>query len=203
MQRLTTTLLLAGIMTGGILLPTQAQEMPAAPVPKVAPAGAATTKQGDDSVQRITLQDALNLARKNSAQFQAAVTDAGVAREEKVQARAGLLPGVDFNTSGLYTQANALGNVRFIANNAPHEYISQGNVHEQLDLASMAAYRRTAALAAAAKARAEIATRGLVVTVVQRYFAVGAAEQIMETARRTARDGEEFLKLTQAAGKGR
>ena len=99
--------------------------------------------------------------------------------------------------STLYTQPNALGNVKFIANNAPHEYISQGNVHELLDMASVAAYRRTAALAAAAKARAEIATRGLVVTVVQSYFAVGAAEQVMETSRRTAQEGEAFLKLTQ------
>jgi outer membrane protein TolC len=64
-------------------------------------------------------------------------------------------------------------------------------------MASVAAYRRTAALAAAAKARAEIATRGLVVTVVQSYFAVGAAQQVMESAQRTAQDGEAFLKLTQ------
>jgi outer membrane protein TolC len=70
-------------------------------------------------------------------------------------------------------------------------------VHEAIDMAAVAAYRRTAALAAAAKARAEIATRGLVVTVVQSYFAVGAAQQVMESARRTAQDGEAFLKLTQ------
>lgn len=179
-----------------IELPLQAQEVPSAPVPKVAPAPT-TTGQASASVQRITLKDALELARKNSTQFQSAATDAGVAREDKVQARAGLLPGVDFNTSALYTQPNALGSVKFIANNAAHEYISQGNVHELLDMASVAAYRRTAALAAAAKARAEIATRGLVVTVVQSYFVVGAAELVLETSRRTAQEGEAFLKLTQ------
>jgi outer membrane protein TolC len=119
-----------------------------------------------------------------------------------VQARAGLLPGAAFNTSSLYTQLNGTGTVKFIANNVEHEYISQGNVHEVLDLAAVAAYRRTAALAAAAKARAEIATRGLVVTVVQSYFAVGAAEQVMESARRTAADGEAFLKLTQQLEQG-
>jgi outer membrane protein TolC len=194
--------LLAGFLSTGILPPLRAQEVPSAPVPKVAPAGAATSKPTDSSVQRITLQDALNLARKNSAQFQAATTEAGVAKEDRVQARAGLLPGVDFNTSSLYTQSNAAGNVKYIANNAPHEYISQGNVHQQLDLASVASYRRTAALAAAAKARAEIATRGLVVTVVQSYFAVGAAEQILGAARRTAEDGETFLKLTESLEKG-
>jgi outer membrane protein TolC len=181
-----------------IALPLCAQEVPSAPVPKVPPAPAATTTPANASLQRITLKDALDLARKNSTQFQSATTDAGLAREDKVQARAGLLPGADFNTSYLYTQTYSNKNtVKFIANNAPHEYISQGNVHELLDVAAVAAYRRTAALAAAAKARAEIATRGLVVTVVQGYFAVGAAEQVMESARRTAADGEAFLKLTQ------
>jgi outer membrane protein TolC len=196
MRRITTTLFLAGFASITVLLPLHAQQAPSAPVPKIAPAPATATL-ANASVQRITLKQALDLARKNSTQFQSAATDAGVAREDRVQARAGLLPGVDFNTSGLYTQPNSLGAVKFIANNAPHEYISQGNVHELLDMASVAAYRRTAALAAAAKARAEIATRGLVVTVVQSYFAVSAAEQVMESAQRTAQDGEAFLKLTQ------
>jgi hypothetical protein len=35
---------------------------------------------------RLTLQDALDRARKNSTQFQAAVTNAGLAREDKRQA---------------------------------------------------------------------------------------------------------------------
>jgi outer membrane protein TolC len=196
MRRITTTLFLTGFASITVLLPLHAQQAPSAPVPKIAPAPATATL-ANASVQRITLKQALDLARKNSTQFQSAATDAGVAREDRVQARAGLLPGVDFNTSGLYTQPNSLGAVKFIANNAPHEYISQGNVHELLDMASVAAYRRTAALAAAAKARAEIATRGLVVTVVQSYFAVSAAEQVMESAQRTAQDGEAFLKLTQ------
>jgi outer membrane protein TolC len=196
MRRITTTLFLTGFASITVLLPLHAQQAPSAPVPKIAPAPATATL-ANASVQRITLKQALDLARKNSTQFQSAATDAGVAREDRVQARAGLLPGVDFNTSGLYTQPNSLGAVKFIANNAPHEYISQGNVHELLDMASVAAYRRAAALAAAAKARAEIATRGLVVTVVQSYFAVSAAEQVMESAQRTAQDGEAFLKLTQ------
>jgi outer membrane protein TolC len=201
MRRITTSVLLTGFAAMAVALPLQAQEVPSAPVPKVAPAPAATTSP-NASVQRITLQDALDLARKNSTQFQSATTDAGLAREDKVQARAGLLPGAAFNTSSLYTQLNGTGTVKFIANNVEHEYISQGNVHEVLDLAAVAAYRRTAALAAAAKARAEIATRGLVVTVVQSYFAVGAAEQVMESARRTAADGEAFLKLTQQLEQG-
>src|SRR2546430_3788861 len=53
------------------------------------------------------------------------------------------------------TQARENG-VVFIANNAVHEYVSQGNIHESLDLASVSSFRRASALAAVAKARAEI-----------------------------------------------
>jgi len=151
---------------------------------------------------RITLQDALALARKNDPTFHAALADAGVAREDRAQARDILLPSASFTTSALYTEPNSAGGVRFIANNAPHEYVSQGNVHQQMDLASVAAYRRAAALAAAAKARAEIASRGLVVTVVQDYFAAEAAEQKLVSARRGAEEGDKFLQITRDLEKG-
>jgi len=52
-------------------------------------------------------------------------------------------------------------------------------------------------LAAAAKARAEIASRGLVVTVVQDYYAVAAAQQKLFSAQKTADEGDRFFKLTQ------
>jgi outer membrane protein TolC len=150
---------------------------------------------------RLTLQDALNLARKNDPTYHGALTEAGVAREDHAQSRDALLPGVNFTTSALYTQSNAKV-ARFIANNAAHEYVSQGNVHEVFDLATFSFYRRSAALAAAAKARAEVASRGLVVTVVQNYFAVAAAEQKLSVARRTADEGEKFFELTQNLEKG-
>jgi len=160
--------------------------------------------------QRITLQDAIALARKNDPTYHSSLTDAGMAREDRAQARDALLPTATFNTSALYSQPSNItvqtgpstSTVRFIANNAPHEYVSQGNVHEQLDLASFADYRRTAALAAAAKARSEIAARGLVVTVVQIYFAVEASEQKLASARQNAAEGENFLQLTQELEKG-
>src|SRR5712692_3658531 len=54
---------------------------------------------------RLTLQDALDLARKNSTQFQAALTSAGLAREDRTQARDALLPSVVYNNSAIYTQS--------------------------------------------------------------------------------------------------
>jgi len=147
---------------------------------------------------RLTLTDALERARRNSVTYQAAVMEAGIAHEDKKQAIAGLLPSVNYNNSVIYSQGNGVGNpVRFIANNAVHEYISQGNVHEVLDVAGFAEARRAAAAASAARARAEIASRGLVVTVVQSYYAAAAAQRKLEAAQKAADEGENFLKLTQ------
>jgi outer membrane protein TolC len=168
------------------------------------PANPAVTKEAQQAapaptpILRLTLQDALARARKNSTQFQAAQTDAAISRRDRYQAGTALLPSVNYNTQALYTQSNGPGNgVRYIANNAVHEYISQGNVHEVLDLASVSNFRRASAAAAVARARAEIASRGLVVTVVQNYYAVAAAQQKLQSAQKTADEGDRFFKLTQ------
>jgi outer membrane protein TolC len=153
---------------------------------------------------KLTLQDALERARKNSVQFQAALTDSAIARQDRFQAGTALLPSVVYNNQVLYTQAAPPAAamqtgfpVVFIANNALHEYVSQANIHESIDLASVSNFRRSAALAAAAKARAEVASRGLVVTVVQDYYAVAAAQQKLLSAQKTADEGDRFFKLTQ------
>lgn len=151
---------------------------------------------------RLTLEDALARAKKNSVQFQSAVTSAGLAREDKTQARDALLPSVAYNTQALYTQGNGAGGVRYIANNSVHEYISQGNVHEVLDLAVVSNFRKASAAAAVARAQAEIASRGLVVTVVQSYYAVAAMQQKLETTKKAADEGNNFFKLTQELEKG-
>src|SRR5579859_4450588 len=52
----------------------------------------------------ITLQDALQRARQNDPQYHDSITQLGLAREDRVQARAGLLPDVNFTSSFLYTQ---------------------------------------------------------------------------------------------------
>jgi outer membrane protein TolC len=153
----------------------------------------------ENPLLRLTLQEALDRARHNSVTFQAAATEAEIAHQDKKQAVAALLPSVNYDNSAIYTEGSGAGNnsVRFIANNAVHEYISQGNVHQALDVAAFGEARRATALAAAARNRAEIAARGLVVTVVQDYFAVAAARAKVEVAQRAAGEGERFLSLTQ------
>jgi outer membrane protein TolC len=147
--------------------------------------------------RRLTLQDALALARKNSTQFQAAQTDAAISRQDRYQAATALLPSVNYNNQALYTQSNGPGNpVRYIANNAVHEYISQANVHEAIDLAGISNLRRASAVAALLRARAEIASRGLVVTVVQGYYSLAAAQQKLQSAQKASDEGGRFFKLT-------
>jgi outer membrane protein TolC len=153
---------------------------------------------------RVTLREALDRARKNSTQLQAALTTAALGREDQTQARDTLLPSVTYNNSASYTQgtgASALASsgtaAVFIANSAVHEYVSQANVHEAVDLVTIQNYRRAAAAAALARAKADIASRGLVVTVVRNYYTAAAAEEKLKIAQRIAEEGNNFLKTTQ------
>jgi outer membrane protein TolC len=171
------------------------------------PGGAGQTPSNAPLV--LTLQDALQRARSNSPQFQSALTDLGVAREERVQSRAGLLPNVNYTTQVLYTQpAQAAGQtalgipVRFIANNFPHEYVAQGIVHQVISPGLVAEYRRTGALVALAKAKAEIAARGLVVTVVQAYYGYVVAQRKYATEQRAATEAQHFFEISQKLERG-
>jgi outer membrane protein TolC len=163
----------------------------------------------------ITLQDALQRARQNDPQYRsAAVTDLGLAREDRVQARAALLPNVNYNNSFIYTEGtggvpascatSTLGcpTSRFIANNGVHEYISQANAHEALSLTNFADYRRSSAALAQARAKAEIARRGLVVTVTQAYYGLVVAQRKYSTAQRAAAEAARFLDISQKLENG-
>jgi len=169
---------------------------------------AAPPRNGE--VLRLTFQQALELARKNATQFQAAVVNAGVLHEDAKQARNTLLPTVSYDNSALYTQGTpgfvsavpGAPPVIFIANNSPHEYVSQANIHEAIDMSALGNWRRASAAAAVARAQVEIARRGLVVTVAQNYYKVGAAEHKLETARLAAGEGDKFFQLTQKLENG-
>jgi len=207
-------LLIIGVLGGAVRTPaqqSQTQQTPSGPLqsqpPPTTPVSAnqSSTSTTSGSTLRLTFQGALELARKNSTQFQAAVTNYGIVREDRAQARDALLPSVNYDNSVIYTQSSGAlpaavpgaPPVIFIANNAVHEYLSQANVHEAIDITAFANWRRSAAAASVARAQMEIAARGLVVTVAQNYYKVGAQERKLETARRGAEEGERFFKLTQ------
>lgn len=160
-----------------------AQQNPA-PLPSAAPA------------PPITLQDVLQRAKANSVQFLAAQAESALAKEDRVQARAALLPNVWYNNQFLYTEGNGTPSGRFIANNAVHEYVSQGNAHELISLEQFATYRRTSAAEAVARAKAEIAARGLVVTAVDDFYTLVAAQRKFVDANLAATEAFNFLNLS-------
>lgn len=163
----------------------------------------------------LTLQDALKLARANSIPFQSSLAEQGVAHEGRVQARAALLPNVGYHNEIIYTQpaeaptgsANpgetASASVpRFIANNAVHEYLSQGVAEEVIGVSQVADYRRAQTLEAVAAAKAEIAARGLVLTVVQSYYGYIAAQRKYASVQLAASEAERFLDLSRKLESG-
>jgi len=170
-------------------------------------AGIAQTPQVDINVDSsqvatrapltITLQDAIARARKIDPQFRAALTEFGLAKEDRVQSRANLLPNVNYNAQFLYTEGNGTAAGRFIANNGVHEYLSQGNAHQSLSLADVADYRRTQAAEVVAKARSEIAARGLLVTVMQAYYGFVVDQRKYATAQRANDEAQHFLDISQ------
>jgi outer membrane protein TolC len=147
----------------------------------------------------VTLADALERARKNDAQFLAAQSDARSAHEDRVQARAARLPGVNFRTDYLGTQGNGvLPSGRFVTNDGVHVYRSWGVVHEDLSANTWigTTARRATAAEAIAQARAEIAQRGLTVTVTRSYYALVVSQRKYATAQQGLENAKRFFDLT-------
>jgi outer membrane protein TolC len=150
----------------------------------------------------LTLQDALTRAKANDPQFRAALSELGLAHQDVVQSRAGLLPNVNYNMQFIYTQGNGSPSGRYTANNGVHEYIAQGNVHQALSPGMLAEYRRVEAAEALSRAKSEIATRGLVVTVVQAYYGYVVAQRKYATAQKAASEADHFLGISQKLQNG-
>jgi len=199
----------------GILLavPGYGQDQPQIVAPSRVYGQVQTQTTADTGVPQaplvLTLQDALKRAKANSPEFRAALTELGVAHQDTVQSRAQLLPNVNYNMQFIYTQGNFVSNSptpapagRYIANNGVHEYIAQGNVHQALSPGMLADYRRVEAAEALARAKSEIATRGLVVTVVQAYYGYVVGERKYATAQKAASEADHFLGLSQKLQNG-
>jgi outer membrane protein TolC len=150
----------------------------------------------------LTLMDALARARANEPQYHAALTQYSVARQNRIQARAALLPEVSYNAGFLYTQGNNTSTGRYIGQNGVHEYISEGNAHQAISFQNVAEYRLASAEEALAKAESEVATRGLVVTVVEAYYGYVVAQRKYSTAQGAAAEAQHFFDITQKLERG-
>jgi outer membrane protein TolC len=146
----------------------------------------------------LTLSDALERARANDAQFQAVMTDAKIAGEDRVQAGALLLPAISATTQYLGTKGDTpLATGRFVSNDGVDLYRAWLVVHEEISPNMFTPKRRASAAEALALARLEIARRGLLVTVTERYYALVTSERKYAAAQQASQQAQRFLQIAQ------
>lgn len=174
--------------------------------PAVQPAGAERNAASTAPAPlTLTLHDALERAEQNDATFLSAVTDAELAREDRAQARATLLPAVGLRSEFLNTQGNGrIPTGRFVTNDGVHVYREWSVVHQDLSPSALTqiTYRRSMATEAVARAREEIARRGLAVTVTRAYYALVDAERKYSTAQQAFEQAQHFLTISQDLERG-
>jgi outer membrane protein TolC len=165
--------------------------------------GSKTREQASEEPLLLDLAGALQRARSYNQQFLSAGIATALAREDRIQAKAALLPTLNAFNQFIYTQGNGTPSGVFVANDGVHLYSEQAVVHaEPFDFARRAEYQRARWAEAAARARQDIAARGLVATVVQNYYGLVIARRREENARRTLDEVRSFLELTQKQERG-
>jgi outer membrane protein TolC len=151
----------------------------------------------------ITLQDALERARKNDPTYLSAVLDAKSASEDRVQARNALLPTISASTQYLNTQGDGgkISDGRFVTNDGIHVYRAWGVFHEDLSPGNYlgTGLKRAKAAEALAKAKSEIARRGLTVTVSKAFYGLVVAQRKYATSQQALDQAKHFFDLASAA----
>lgn len=151
----------------------------------------------------ITLQDALARARQYGTQIQSANLNALLAKEDRAQAKAATLPSLNAFNQFIYTEGNGTPSGVYVANDGVHVYNEQAQAHEELlSLVRRGEIHRAMAAEAVAKAKVEIAQRGLNLTVIQDYYAILSAQRKFANAQTSLRDAEQFLDISQKQEKG-
>jgi outer membrane protein TolC len=164
---------------------------------------ASTPAQTPQAPLTITLQDALARARQYGTQIQSANINALLAREDRAQAKAATLPSLNAFNQFIYTEANGTPSGVYVANDGVHVYNEQAQVHQELlSLVRHGEIRRAMAAEAVAKAKAEVAVRGLNATVIQDYYAIVSAQRRFANAQTSLREADQFLDISQKQEKG-
>ncbi|HUI77190.1 MAG TPA: TolC family protein [Bryobacteraceae bacterium] len=149
------------------------------------------------------MSDAIKRAKANAQALLAANYAAQIAHEDTVQAKAALLPSANWFNQYIYTQPNGTPSGVFVPNDGPHVYFNQANVHGDLFAPGKRAdYHRAEAAEAVARAKADIAVRGLNATVTQDFYALAAAARKHANAEQSQREAEQFLDVTEKLEQG-
>ena len=159
--------------------------------------------QAPPSDAPLTLQAVLDQARANSQQFRSAQLASDLAAEDRKQARAALLPSVNGFSQYIYTQPNGTPSGVWVPNDGPRVYAMWLNVHgDVFSLQKWSEYRGAAAAEALARAKADVAGRGLVATIVQNYYGLVAVQRKVANAQQGLREAQQFLDITQKQENG-
>lgn len=153
----------------------------------------------------LTFQDALSRAQRYEPQLFGARTAADQAHQDTVQARAALYPFAGLRSDYLNTQGNGLvPSGRFVTNDGVHLYREWAVFHQDLSPGTLTAtgYHRAEAVEAVARARAEIARRGLTVTVTRAYYGLVGAQRKYATAQLAVEQAQQYVNITQNLERG-
>jgi outer membrane protein TolC len=154
-------------------------------------------------IQGMSLSQAMERARQYNQQFLTAATTAQSAHEDTGQATAALLPTATFCNQFIYSQPNGTPSGVFVANDGPHIYNQQLIVHGDIWApGKIADYRRATAAEAVARARADIAARGLITVVVQGYYGMLSAQRKLANAQQSLQEASDFLDITRKLEQG-
>lgn len=156
-----------------------------------------------DAALTITIEDALSRAKQYGVSIQSANNAVLQAREDTRQAKAARLPSLSAFNQFIYTEGNGTPSGVFVANDGVHVYNEQAVVHQELlSIVRRGELDRALAAEATARARIEVATRGLASTVVQSYYAIVAAQRRSANLQRSVAEAERFYDITQKQEKG-
>lgn len=146
----------------------------------------------------IDLPQAIARACQYAGQVQSANLNLAQATQDRIQARAATKPQIDALSQYLYTQGNGTPTGVFVANNGVHVYSDQATVHQDvMPLFLRGELKRAATAEAAAKAKVDIATRGLNTVVIQNFYAIADAARKLDNATLSVTEARNFLDITQ------
>lgn len=192
------------MLSGATILILAFLWMPSSP-PAFAAEPQATPSAAQTAPVTITLKDALALAQKNDPLFLAALTDEALAAEDLRQARASRYPTLSDSTQYLGTQGNGkTPDGRFVTNDGVHVYREWGVLHQDLNAAVFlgTGIDRARAAQALARARAEVARRGLAPTVTKAYYGLLIGQRKYSTAQQAVDQAQRALTITQDLERG-
>ena len=148
----------------------------------------------------IALKDAMERARKLDPTLVGAQYDARSAREDRLQARNAFLPNITGTSQYLNTEGNGgrVSDGRFVTNDGVHIYRDWAVYHQDLSpgLLMGTGFTRAKAAEALANAKAEIARRGLAVTVAKTYYALVVAQRKYAAAQAGLDQAKHFMDIT-------